>query len=220
MQDLSDRQFDEIYGCLSILRSELGALCVLLADLSGQIVSDVGMTDGLDTGSFVPLLADGFRAAFRMAQHLRDNEASSLILYEGKNQDVYSSSVGDNLFLTLVFDRRKQPSRIGVVWLYAKRTIQDLLRILSTAGRVGEGEVEAEEAEVAALEVVEQKPEDAERTKVIESAMTKPAESGQEPETTGEVESVESEDLTLNIDEAVGKGLIDEDFAQRLRDED
>lgn len=217
MQVLSDRQFDEIHGCLSTLRSELGAQCVLLADLSGQIACDVGITDDLDTGTFMPLIADGFGATSRMAQHLRDKKASSLILYEGKNHDIYSTSVGDNLFLTLVFDRRKQTGRIGIVWLYAKRTIQDLLKILSTIERVAEREVEAEEAEVAPLEVVEEKPEDAKRTKVIESATTKLAESGEEPETTGEVES---EDLTLNIDEAVKKGLIDEDFAQLLRDED
>jgi CheY-like chemotaxis protein len=213
---LADDQFEEISKCLANLRFEVGAQCILLADLAGQVVSVVGITEGLDTGTFIPLIADGFATTFKLAQYLRDREAFNLNFYEGKNYDIYSTSVGDNLFLTLVFDRRKQPSRIGMVWLYAKRTIQDLLGILGPARVAAESQVEAEE-EIAQPEMAEDLEEETQRREVIESAMTKLAESGEEPEITDEVES---DTITFNIEEALKKGLIDDDFAQLLLGEE
>jgi CheY-like chemotaxis protein len=213
---LADDQFEEISKCLANLRFEVGAQCILLADLAGQVVSVVGITEGLDTGTFIPLIADGFATTFKLAQYLRDREAFNLNFYEGKNYDIYSTSVGDNLFLTLVFDRRKQPSRIGMVWLYAKRTIQDLLGILSPVKEAPELEVEAEE-EITPPEMAEDLEEETQRREVIESAMTKLAESGEEPEITDEVES---DTITFNIEEALKKGLIDDDFAQLLLGEE
>jgi hypothetical protein len=44
--------------------------------------------------------------------------------------------VGDKLFLTLIFDRRVQTSRIGLVWLYTKRAIRELLEIIVTSERM------------------------------------------------------------------------------------
>jgi CheY-like chemotaxis protein len=207
---LSDEQFEEMNRSLSNLRFEVGAQCILLADLAGQVVSRVGITEGLEVGSFMPLIADGFTTVFRMAQHLHDEETSNLNFYEGKNYDIYSTSVGANLFLTLVFDRQNQPSRIGMVWLYARRTIQDLLEILSTVERAPDREIKAQKAE--------ETPEDAERREVIESAMSKLAESGEEPTTMAESDS--EDPAFFNIEEAVKKGLIDEDFAQLLLGEE
>jgi len=47
--------------------------------------------------------------------------------------------------------------------------------------------------------------------------MTKLAEPGEEPEPTDEIES---DSITFNIEEALKKGLIDEDFAQLLLGEE
>ncbi len=213
---LSDRQFEEIGKALSNLRFEVGAQCVLLADLAGQTVADVGITEGLDTSTFMPLIADGFATAFKMAQYLHDDEAFNLNFYEGSSYDIYSTSVGDNLFLTLVFDRHKQPSRIGMVWLYAKRTVQDLLESLSTVKEAAERKIEPEDA-VAAREGREERPQDVEEKEVAEAEVGELAESRERRETRGEDESQE---LTFDVEEALKKGLIDDDFAQLLLGED
>ena len=207
---LSDQQFEEINKLLANLRFEVGAQCVLLADLAGQVVSEVGITDRLDAGTLMPLIADGFTTAFKMAQYLSDEETFNLNFYEGKNYDIYSTSVGDNLLLTLVFDRRKQPSRIGMVRLYAKRTIGDLLAVLSSIKDVAVRRVPPPPPK-------EKEPEDEERREVIESAMTKLAELEEQPETAGDAQA---DDLTFSIEEALKKGLIDEDFARLLMGED
>jgi hypothetical protein len=45
--------------------------------------------------------------------------------------DIYAVNVGDQLFITLIFDRRMGASRISMVWLYAKRAIQALLPLVA-----------------------------------------------------------------------------------------
>jgi hypothetical protein len=41
--------------------------------------------------------------------------------------------VGEDLILAMVYDRQVQKSRIGLVWLYTRRTIHELLEILASA---------------------------------------------------------------------------------------
>ena len=130
---LSDERFNAITKCLSNLRFETGAQCILLAGDVGQLIAKVGLTEGLDVTTLVSLLAGGFATTFEIFRHLGDREAFNLKFHEGATYDIYSANVGDRLFLTLIFDRRTQTSRIGMVWLYTKRTIRELLEITSTS---------------------------------------------------------------------------------------
>lgn len=208
---VADDALEEVNKSLGNLRFEVGAQCVLLADLAGQLVSAVGITEGLDTGTFIPLVADGFTTVFKMAEYLQDKETFNLSVYEGRRYDIYSTAVGDSLFLTLVFDRRKQASRIGMVWLYVKRTIQDLLRILS--GEETKAAPEVQPPEKADLyETAEEALAEPGKREMIESAMTKLAEPEEEPKSVAY-----TEEDTFGVEEALKKGLIDEDFAQLLK---
>ncbi|NTU66278.1 MAG: response regulator, partial [Chloroflexi bacterium] len=49
---------------------------------------------------------------------------------EGTRFDIYSSNIDQGRFIVLVFDRRQGPNRIGIVWLYTKRAVQDLYNLL------------------------------------------------------------------------------------------
>jgi CheY-like chemotaxis protein/predicted regulator of Ras-like GTPase activity (Roadblock/LC7/MglB family) len=202
---------------LSNLRFEVGAQCVLLADVQGTVVSEVGITQELETGTLMPLVANGLSSVSGIAQYLQDEETFNLHFHEGKKYDIYSTSVGDDLFLTLIFDRGKQPSRIGMVWLYAKRAIQDLLKTLYGLEEEVADEPQAPEENMAAGEI-EPEPEGFERQEMIEFAISTLAESadngGQQPAKTADGDS------TFGIEEALKKGLIDEDFAQLLKGED
>jgi len=130
---LSDERFNAITKCLSKLRFETGAQCILLANIVGQLIAEVGLTAGLDISTIVSLLAGGFATTFEMSRHLRERETFNLNFHEGTAYDVYSANVGEKLFLTLLFDRRVQTSRIGMVWLYTKRAIRELLEITATS---------------------------------------------------------------------------------------
>jgi predicted regulator of Ras-like GTPase activity (Roadblock/LC7/MglB family) len=130
---LSDERFNAITKCLSNLRFETGAQCILLADIVGQLIAEVGLTEGLDITTLVSLLAGGFATTFEMSKHLGEKAAFNLNFHEGAAYDIYSANVGDELFLTLISDRRVQTSRIGMVWLYTKRAIRELLEITATS---------------------------------------------------------------------------------------
>ena len=138
---LSEERYGAITRCLSDLRLEIGAECILLADISGQLIIDVGTTGVLDVTSLVSLQAGSFVSTFEMSKYLGEKEALNLSFHEGESYDVYSTNVGDKLFIMLIFDRRVQTSRIGVVWLYTKRTVQKLSEIMATSGKTKTGQV-------------------------------------------------------------------------------
>ena len=129
---LSEERFEALTRSLAGLRSEIGSQCVLLADGMGQLIADVGITQGIDTSTLLSLIGGGLAATFEMARHLGQPQALNLNYQEGEHYDVYSANVGDHLFLAILYDKKVQASRIGAVWLYAKRTIKQLLEITAT----------------------------------------------------------------------------------------
>jgi len=130
---LSNESFEAIVGQLEDLRRSIGAQCIFLADMQGQRLAEVGDTCGLDVAALLALLAGGFATSGELARRFGDGRAASLNFQECSRYDIYSASVDDNLFLAMVYDRRVQTSRIGLVWLYTRRTVKRLLAILSDA---------------------------------------------------------------------------------------
>lgn len=128
----SGESFEAIAQHLASLRHDVGARCILLANMQGQQLTEVGDTQGLDVTTLLALLAGGFAATGELAQQFGDGKALNLNFHEGSHHDIYSANVGDNLFLTILYDRRVKASRVGIVWLYTRRVIEDLLAILST----------------------------------------------------------------------------------------
>jgi len=128
---LSPHRFEAIHNCLSDLRFEASAQCVLLADILGELVTEVGVTTELDTTTLVSLLAGGYATTFEMARQLGESHSFNLNFHEGERYDIYSSNVGDNFLLVILCDRQAAPSRVGVVWLYTKRAIEKLLDIMA-----------------------------------------------------------------------------------------
>ncbi len=130
---LSDKSFEAITRQLEDLRHDVGAQCIFLADMLGQRLAEVGVTTRLDVAALLSLLAGGFATTNTLARHFGSGQSVNLNFHEGTRYEIYSANIGDNLFLTMVYDRRVQASRIGLVWLYTRRTIEGLLSILSTA---------------------------------------------------------------------------------------
>ncbi len=130
---LSGESFEAIAQQLDRLRYDIGALCIFLADMQGQRLVEVGVTEELDAATLLSLLACGFATTGELARQFGSGQAVNLNFHEGTRYEIYSANVGDNLFLAIIYDRRIQTSRIGIVWLYTRRTIERLLAILSTA---------------------------------------------------------------------------------------
>ncbi len=129
----SDEVFERLSERLESLRYDVGASCILLADMQGQRLVEVGPTDGVDITMLLTLLAGGFTTSAELARKFNEGEGVNLNFQEGPRYDIYSANVGDNLILVLLYDRRAQKSRVGMVWLYTRRVVDDLLDILSNA---------------------------------------------------------------------------------------
>jgi CheY-like chemotaxis protein len=131
---LSDESYEAITRELENLCRDVGAQCVFLADMLGQRMGEVGVTEGIDSAALLSLLAGGFAATGELARHFGSGEAANLNFHQGTRYEIYSANVGDNLFLAMLYERRVQSSRIGIVWLYTRRVIERLLDTLSATG--------------------------------------------------------------------------------------
>jgi DNA-binding response OmpR family regulator len=142
---LSGERLDRIMQRLSDLRYEVGAQCIVLADITGQLIAEVGISEGVKSSTLASFMGGGFATDSEMASHLREDRSFNLHYHEGVRYDIYSANVGDQLFLVLLFDRRMGASRIGMVWLYTKRAIQDLLTLVASA-KLPAGDLESSDA--------------------------------------------------------------------------
>lgn len=123
---LSAERYEKVANRLRELQSDIGCQSIFLTDLVGQIVTDHGQAPGLDLQMLATVIGGRFAATFEMAHLLGSSHAYNLDYHEGERYDVYSTNVGDNLILTIVFDRHVQPSKLGSVWHYTKRAVEDL----------------------------------------------------------------------------------------------
>jgi hypothetical protein len=76
------------------------------------------------------LLGGTMAASSELAKQLHYAQPVHLSYFEGPPYDLYATNVGDNFFLTLIYDRRKEASRIGLVWLYTQRALSEIKELL------------------------------------------------------------------------------------------
>ena len=133
---------------LEELRRDVGAQCIFLADTQGRRLAEAGDATELEPSTLLSLLSGNLATTSALAQQISDVpvndqcQVANLNLYAGTRYEIYSTSIGDNLFLAIVFDRQVQASRIGIVWVYTQRTIKRLysnLRTLQTRRDVRDG---------------------------------------------------------------------------------
>jgi CheY-like chemotaxis protein/predicted regulator of Ras-like GTPase activity (Roadblock/LC7/MglB family) len=128
----SGQAFEQITSRLEDLCNDIGARAIFLADAQGQRLVEVGAAENINTTMLLALLAGGLATSAELARQFNGGESANLNFQKGEHYDVYSANAGDNLIIAMLFDRRTQKSRIGMVWLYTRRAIEDLLTILSS----------------------------------------------------------------------------------------
>ena len=228
---LSDEVFDEVIQHLEDLRFEISCRCIILSDMQGQLLTSVGDTSGLDTATLLALLSGGFVASTELARRFGDGKALNLNFHEGTRYEIYSANIGDDMFIAIVYDRTIQTSRIGIVWLYTRRLIEELTAVLTDAAtnatvqqphRLGddfgtsltaeldslfpstadEGE---EEEETDVPEAIEEEPEE------------RPAPSPEPPSPPeGETPDGETSRELFSLEDAIARGIIPPEVAKNL----
>jgi len=124
---LNGAQYDGITRVLSELANKTKASAILFADMSGQLISQRGNTENMNTTVLSALAASDFAATSEMAKLVGEEAKFKLLFHEGEKRNVYLSNVGDSFFLVVVFD---VSVTLGLIRIYTKKAIEDLNTIL------------------------------------------------------------------------------------------
>lgn len=124
---LNGKQYDSITKILSELATKTKASAILFADMSGQLISQRGNTESMNTTVLSALAASDFAATSEMAKLVGEEAKFKLLFHEGDKRNVYLSNVGDDFFLVVVFD---VSVTLGLIRIYTKKAIEDLATAL------------------------------------------------------------------------------------------
>jgi DNA-binding NarL/FixJ family response regulator len=115
-----------IRSIMSQLAQDLGAQSIMLTDRAGMVLVDVGTTDNLPMMIVLPLLSTSFSTAGEISRMMHEDDATTVYIHEGVNYDLYCFDVVQRFLLVLVFNKKVASSKIGAVWVNAKRAIREL----------------------------------------------------------------------------------------------
>ncbi len=201
---LSDERLAAITQQLANLRSDIAAQSIILADIVGDLITYVGPIKGMDLDSFIPLVAIGLAASSEMRNYFHEKELGfNLNYHEGERYAVYSANVGSELLLAMLYDHNVRKSKVGTVWYYSKRAIEDLLNALTPPEPIG-GELLAE---------IEEEISEKEGLDLFSAAMrAKP----QMPRADLAPVGLGEEGESFSLEEAIAQGLISPDLLREM----
>jgi CheY-like chemotaxis protein len=199
---LSDERLAAITRQLADLRSDIAAQSIILADIVGDLIAYVGPIKGMDLDSFIPLVAIGLAASSEMRNYFHEKELGfNLNYHEGERYAVYLANVGSELLLAMLYDHNVRKSKVGTVWYYSKRAIEDLLNALTPPEPIG-GEL---------LVQIEEEISEKEGLDLFSAAMrAKPQVARPEPVRLG------GEGESFGLEEAIAQGLISPDLLRGM----
>jgi CheY-like chemotaxis protein len=220
----SDACLEALSERLAELRLNIGARCVVLADATGQLIAREGYSEGIDLATLLALIAGGFATAAEMARCLGDTQALNLHYHEGTDWDIYAASLSAEICLVMLFDKKsQQSSRIGMVWLFAKRTIVGLLEMIKSdqnhqaSAEVGEEFKHSLSAEIDTL--IQEGDWQVYSESDPAAAAQEAAAPIQDDAISAQDESI-SEHETIPLTEARARGLIPRDLYRQMHEQD
>jgi predicted regulator of Ras-like GTPase activity (Roadblock/LC7/MglB family) len=125
--DLPTYLLDEVEYHLNNLFDRTGASCVLLVDISGQLISFKGNVQGVDLASLAALVAGDMAAVSEMARILGEGDQFKLLIHEGEPYNILISAVRGSFQLAIIF---KTTVQIGLVRLFTKGTVTKLSNLV------------------------------------------------------------------------------------------
>ncbi|KPK79935.1 MAG: hypothetical protein AMS25_10825 [Gemmatimonas sp. SM23_52] len=115
---------ERIEEILNNLLYESNALCALLVDRTGQLVTTVGEQPDFDSAAFASLTAADFSANDQLAALIGEEDFSSLF-HQGRSESMYLADVGKRLILVVLFN---QQTTLGLVRIKIKDAVEGLNR--------------------------------------------------------------------------------------------
>jgi len=132
-QHLLPRRPETVRQALATLRRGTGVQCALLVDAEGRVMAQSGSVEGLALEEVLPILVQETTLTRRLDRLLAGGSEISLHHYEGSQYQIYAAVVTAP-FLLVAVSQQGPPRRLGVLWLFLRRTIDELRRMLYAGG--------------------------------------------------------------------------------------
>jgi predicted regulator of Ras-like GTPase activity (Roadblock/LC7/MglB family) len=123
-------QLARIESCLGKLLINRGVAAVLFADSAGQPIEHMGTLSDNDRVALATLAAGSLAATVAMAKLFGQAGVFQQVFFEGRENSVHSSLVGDGYLLVAAFDKRTKP---GLVRIIAGEVAKELRAIVDEA---------------------------------------------------------------------------------------
>ncbi len=121
---IPEELLEKIEYVLSHLAEKARTDSIVLADISGQVISIQGIMDE-GTPAIVAALAAGDVAAMaELSKRIGENDPHGSFFHEGETKSIYLHNIVGSFILIVIF-RTETP--IGLVRLFAKRAVEQLM---------------------------------------------------------------------------------------------
>lgn len=112
-----------IENVLVELHRKAKAECVLLADVSGQLISRQGRVDEIDPVLVAALAAGDVAAMSELTRQIGEENPHGSFLHEGQNKSIYLFSVAGSFILIAIFG---SDTPVGLMRLFVRRAAEQL----------------------------------------------------------------------------------------------
>jgi predicted regulator of Ras-like GTPase activity (Roadblock/LC7/MglB family) len=119
---------EQIEETLANLRRMTESECVMLADVSGQLISLHGRLDETDPVLIAALAAGDVAAMSELSRQIGEQNPSGSFLHEGEHKSIYLLNVGTSFILLVIF---RAETLVGMVRLFTGRAAEQLESMVS-----------------------------------------------------------------------------------------
>lgn len=123
---VSESDLSNIARVLGRLTLDTSSSHVLLLDKSGQLIAAQGQVGQRDIIALGALLAGAFSSSRQVAEILGEKDFRN-ILQQGVYESIYTSLIGEQWLLVVVFDKQ---THVGLVKVLARKACDELERVL------------------------------------------------------------------------------------------
>lgn len=114
---------DQIEQIITNLRRMAEAECVILADVSGQLISVHGHLEESDPTLVAALAAGDVAAMAELSRRIGEDSPSCSLLHEGMRKSIYMHTIANSFILLVVYG---SDTLVGMVRLFAGRAAEKL----------------------------------------------------------------------------------------------
>ncbi|MBN1178842.1 MAG: hypothetical protein JXD18_06500 [Anaerolineae bacterium] len=136
---LTSRRSEALQRVLTALRRDTIAQCVLLVDQEGSLIAGAGGGQDRLLGGVLPILAGEIAVVSRLGQKWDEAAVISLHHYGGGDYEIYAASAADTPYLLVVVTGERPSAYSSVIWLFIRRTMQELRWILRNTDHAASG---------------------------------------------------------------------------------